>query len=687
MTKNQKTLVSLPRSYREAILRPTTINEAERTVEVVWATTAPVLRYGLEGEGYYYEELSLAPESVVLDRFSKGLPLLDSHNRDSAAHILGKVTDPAFPVDANGMHTESRCKATFSANNPKADPIFKDVRDGIISGWSFGYDVLRLEKTERFIDGLRVYVGTLWEPHEVSVTPVPADPAAGARNQTISRNCEIVSIRGKDMKRKNGQRSEEQNPDDEDDDTTETSDAGDNDTEKKKGGKKEQGGDPDERTKTDNAAAEKRAVIAERARIREIRSAVDALPGVLDAEKVEDFIESGASADDVRRELVDAARQKQPVIKSGAGIDFGADAGDKKREAMVTALLSRAAPAKHVIKDGDDARQFRGMNLLDMAKECLGDAGVSFRGMTPKEVASRAFGLKPGEQRDIATGDFPLLLSNAVNKSLRAAYIEAPQTFQAYSARASAKDFKEMHLIQVGDISAFQKVAEGGEYRRGKFGEAKESYRVEKYGQIISITWESIINDDLQAFSRIPNLIANEARQLEGDIVYDILLKNPRMGDGKPLFCADHGNLGAASAINFTGMDAAFVAMGEQKSGEKSKRPLNLRPEFLLVGSHKQSEAGQYLQATVPAKQEDAVPGYMKQLTAIWEARIPGKNWFLVCSPSRIDTIEYAYLEGEEGLFTEERDGFDVDGLEIKARLVFGAKAVDWRGMYMNPGA
>jgi hypothetical protein len=35
----------------------------------------------------------------------------------------------------------------------------------------------------------------------------------------------------------------------------------------------------------------------------------------------------------------------------------------------------------------------------------------------------------------------------------------------------------------------------------------------------------------------------------------------------------------------------------------------------------------------------------------------------------------------------ETRNGFDVDGVEIKARLDFGAGGIDHRGAYMNPGA
>jgi hypothetical protein len=34
----------------------------------------------------------------------------------------------------------------------------------------------------------------------------------------------------------------------------------------------------------------------------------------------------------------------------------------------------------------------------------------------------------------------------------------------------------------------------------------------------------------------------------------------------------------------------------------------------------------------------------------------------------------------------ESRVGFDVDGLEIKARLDVAAKVIDWRGLHKDPG-
>jgi hypothetical protein len=43
--------------------------------------------------------------------------------------------------------------------------------------------------------------------------------------------------------------------------------------------------------------------------------------------------------------------------------------------------------------------------------------------------------------------------------------------------------------------------------------------------------------------------------------------------------------------------------------------------------------------------------------------------------------VEYCYLEGQQGVYIETKQGFEVDGVEIKARMDFGAAAIDYRGM------
>ena len=62
-------------------------------------------------------------------------------------------------------------------------------------------------------------------------------------------------------------------------------------------------------------------------------------------------------------------------------------------------------------------------------------------------------------------------------------------------------------------------------------------------------------------------------------------------------------------------------------------------------------------------------------------------RWYLIADPAQIDTVEYCYLEGQQGVYIETKQGFEVDGVEIKARMDFGAAALDYRGLQKNAGA
>ena len=111
-------------------------------------------------------------------------------------------------------------------------------------------------------------------------------------------------------------------------------------------------------------------------------------------------------------------------------------------------------------------------------------------------------------------------------------------------------------------------------------------------------------------------------------------------------------------------------------------------PSFLIVGPDNETAANKYTSASfVAAKAGDINPNYNTSLEVVVEARIDNRDWFMSAAPTLIDTIEYAYLEGEEGLYTEQRQGFEVDGLQIKARHAFAAAPIDWRGLWKTPGA
>ena len=425
-------------------------------------------------------------------------------------------------------------------------------------------------------------------------------------------------------------------------------------------------------------------IAAERARASTIRNEVSRAR--LDTDFGDTLVNEGVTVDVARQRIIDHIATNAPTITNYSPATIPLAQFQARADAMSSAIAHRANPRNQLI-EGADA--FAGRRLVVLARDFLESTGVSTRNMGDVQVAQAVFRYQqPRNAGQHTTADFPALMGNTVGRTLRRAYELAPQTFKPFVRAATVPDFRPVSRVALSDISKMQAVAEGAEYQYATVGDSSEQYVVGKWGQIIAITWETIINDDLAAFDRIPMAMGQEAAQVESDVVWAILLSNPLMSDGKTLFHADHGNLGAAADISIDSLQAGRTRMRTQKS--VNGRFLNNAPSFLIAGPLKEQKANQFTSSNyVAAKNGDINPDYNRSLTPIIEGRIIDNSWFMSADPNAqsIDTIEAAHLAGHEGLQTEQRQGFVTDGVEIKGRLVFGAKAIDWRGMDKNPGA
>ncbi len=425
-------------------------------------------------------------------------------------------------------------------------------------------------------------------------------------------------------------------------------------------------------------------IAAERARASTIRNEV--CRARLDPAFGDTLVDEGVGIDVARQRIIDHIATNAPTITNYSPASIPLAQFQARADAMSSAIAHRANPRNQLI-EGADA--FAGRRLVVLARDFLESTGVSTRNMGDVQVAQAVFRYQqPRAAGQHTTADFPALMGNTVGRTLRRAYELAPQTFKPFVRPATVPDFRPVSRVALSDISKMQAVAEGAEYQYATVGDSSEQYVVGKWGQIISITWETIINDDLNAFDRIPMAMGQEAAQVESDVVWAILLSNPLMSDGKTLFHADHGNLGAAADIDINSLQAGRTRMRTQKTA--NGRFLNNAPSYLIAGPLKEQKANQYTSSNyVATKNGDINPDYNRSLTPIIEGRIVDNSWFLSADPNSqsIDTIEAAHLAGHEGLQTEQRQGFVTDGVEIKGRLVFGAKAIDWRGMDKNPGA
>lgn len=656
--------VEIDREFLRGSFSPETVDEKSRTAELLFTTGAKVRRVPWFSEPYN-EELSLKPNDVRMDRLNAGAPLLDSHNAGSLSSILG-VVESARITSQGGF-----AKVRFS-DRAEVEPIFRDVKNGIIRNVSVGYAVHKYDDVTESDDKIKTFRAVDWEPMEISLVPVGADAAAGVRAADLGKTeCEI-QMKEKNMKVPAKAVVRSEGSDDPEIPNSETPAAVTPPAENIEEAKKD-------------AAAE--AVTQERSRVAGIMT-LTRKHGMDEAFSAK-LVAEGKTLDQARQAVLEALEKKSEAggnIRSQ--ISVGRDIGKESfREGISLAIMHRVNPSN---KLPDVAKRFRGLSLLDMARDSIEMAGGNSRGLSRREIALASlnmdgFSMRAGGMQ--SASDFPEILADTVNRTLRKQYELAPKTFVPWCRRATAPDFRQMARALLSEMSAFNKVAQGAEYKAVAFTDGAEKYSLGKYGGIVRLTWEAIVNDDLDAFGRIPTAIVQEGAATEADVVYAILNDNAALSDGVALFHATHGNLaGSGTAISDTSLGVGRAAMRKQ-TGPKGRK-LNLTPSFLLVGPDKESEANKFTSVMyVAAKPSDINPAFNTSLTPIVDPRISGNNWFLAGDPNACDTVEYAYLEGEEGIFTETRMGFEVDGLEIKARLVFAAKAIDYRNLYKNGGA
>ncbi|MDD3445441.1 MAG: peptidase U37 [Zavarzinia sp.] len=668
--------VALPMQLRRAPILPATINTEARSVDVVFTTGAAVRRRrwtGWDTSMPFDEILEVSDRAVDLTRLNAGAPALDSHSVWSSHSQVG-VVERAW---IEGKEGKATIRFPREGLDQAADRMFGLISDGIIRNVSVGYSIERVKVVEPAAKGeVEQRIVERWTPLEVSFVTVPADPRAQVRAaDQASYPVEIVDTR---------MQKEASMPE------STTTVAGDvpalTETRQQPVAAPAHPEPttvrmPDAPEAPDTEAIATRAREAERDRVSTIYDLTSRLK--LERGFAEDLVKRGVSVDESRRLILDQVAAKSDETRTFPHLSVplgGRDERITRRDAVANALLHRYSPTLFPLEDA--ARQYRGMTLLELARESLGNAGVNTRGLSRDEVATRALH---------STSDFPEILSAVTNKTLRQAYDAYPRTFSLFCRQVLATDFKSMHRLQLGEAPQLLEVGESGEFKRGTLGESKESYKVKTYGRVVAITRQVLINDDLDAFTRIPAMYGNSIAQLESDVVWGIITANPAMADGTALFHANHKNLagtGAALAVDAVGAARAAMAL---QTGLDKKTVLNIRPAFLIVPAALELKAEQLVaQNLVPAATSSVVPQSIRTLSPISEPRLDAASataWYLAASPNQIDTIEYAYLEGQQGAYIETRNGFDVDGVEIKCRLDFGAKAIDWRGLYKNPGA
>ena len=355
------------------------------------------------------------------------------------------------------------------------------------------------------------------------------------------------------------------------------------------------------------------------------------------------------------------------------------DARDK-----FVAGATKGLMAKVGLKDGE-RNEFTGLTMVELAREALmihGRTHQDVRRMDKMLMVGTAFTMASGMH---STSDFGYILQNVAQKSALKGYVEAEETFQLWTSKGQASDFKPISRVDLGLFPALDLVSEGAEYKYATIGDRGATVVVATYGKMIAITRQAIINDDMSILGTLPMKMGRAAKRTIGNLVYGFLNSPGNWSDSVAFFHANHGNLaGSLAAPSETTLTAARTAMGKQQDGDKNAVALNIRPKYALSSSYETTFDQLFKSTASLADSKNAgvanpVQGFA---TPITDQRITASTWYLAADPNQYDTIEVTYLDGIEEPVVESQNGWSVDGTELKVRIDAGVNPLDFRGLY-----
>jgi hypothetical protein len=636
---------------RRAAFVPSSLNADARTIELTWSTGSRGRRASWF-DGDWYEELDMSPQAVRLDRLNSGAALLNNHQSADLSNILG-VVERAWIENGEG-----RARVRFS-ERAEVDPIFRDVAAGIIRNVSVGYQVHQWSEPERANkDEPPTYRALDWEPMELSLVGVPFDAKAQTRSIPAdpSMSEQNKAAGGDPAPVINVQRTIDPNP------------------------------QPEPVPAVDNSELQRTAADLRRERdiLRMGQSAG------LSAEQTDELIRSSKSVQECSIEAVrllrlrleggDVRTGEVPAIGHPARVEVTRDSGDTLLRGIEEGLSARVQVGKPMT---DLGREFRSYTLLEMTRQYLESRGVNTRGMSKTELVQRGFH---------STSDFPLLFSNLAGKTLDAAYQEEPHTWRPIARQRNLPDFKDANDLIVAGALTPEPLLEGGEYKAGTLQEAQHTWKLATYARKVTVTRQAIINDDLSALERVPEMLGRGFRRLESNLIWELITGDAITSvDGLPLFKAAHAN-SSSQTITTSGFNAARKAM--RKQTDIAGNTINLTPSYMMVPTDLEATALQFLFPTgfAPAERTGAdgpVTAQTAGVQLIVEPRLDGSatTWYLAASPGAVEGIVYGYLAGEEGPTVTTTEKRDPDGVELLARFDFGAAVKDYRGFFRAAAA
>ena len=446
-------------------------------------------------------------------------------------------------------------------------------------------------------------------------------------------------------------------------------------------------GDDDDEKKAKDAA--KKALAAERMRVRQIDDMCRSFG--IDARQ---FVDNGDSVEKVRAAVLNQLMQDGAPIRSG--IQVTDDEGDKFRRAAVDSLIMRSG--MELERPADGARNLMGMRFRDLAVECLQMDGIRESGLnrrSPDELYSML-------QRGFFTPEstFPAILDNTIEKAYREGHKKASVTFDRITKKGTLSDFKIHNNYYIaGPVGEFLEVPENGELKHDTFRDDHLPTRqLRTYGRQFTLSRKAFIDDDIGLVTSLPARYAASARKTLNKQVYTILVSDQVIYDGVPLFHSVHKNLlKIGTGVTQEAMQTMIMALANQK--DQFGESIIINPAKIVVPSGMQFDMytlfnSPTIHTTDNTQAVNPLYQYRDRLEVVEDPVINAlcggmgnvMPWWLLGAAGDTEFIEVDYLNGQEIPNIRRMEAPGQLGFVWDIYLDWGISVMDFRGGVKNPG-
>jgi hypothetical protein len=326
----------------------------------------------------------------------------------------------------------------------------------------------------------------------------------------------------------------------------------------------------------------------------------------------------------------------------------------------------------------------------------------------------------------LTTSDFPLLFGDVLDRMTLAGYREAPASWQNYARRRVVRDFRPAKDFSIdGGEGVLDEVGEQEQYPGRSLSESKYEITVKKYGARMPFSWESMVNDDLDALRDVPERFGKAARRTEERRATELFVDTN--GPHASLYTAGNKNIiniangGAANnpPLTISGLQDGLIVLSNLRDADGE--PILIEAVELVVPPALEVVAQNILNALQLELVEAGGVANQKLIAVNWmknrmrlsinryhpivAATANGSRaWYLFANPGNgRPAIQLGFLRGHEEpeIFIKEpnarrvgggtidpMDGdFDTDSIQYKVRHVTGGSRVEPKATVASNGS